>query len=314
MVSVIIPIYNRADLIEETIKSVYNQEDYEGEIEIIVVNDGSTDDTLNVLEKINMYIPLKIIDSENKGVCSARNIGLSYAKGDFIQFLDSDDLIAKDKFKEQILLLNKNPNADFCYSKSVYFFNDPENIIKIFPLSDINHENVLPGFLISCLWPSHSPLYRKEACDKIGNWNTELKCLEDWEYGCRVGINNLKPIFSSKTLAYVREHDGERLSRGDLYKTAINIEKSTLYVINSLKISENNYYLEILLKHILSAARAFSSLNQKEDAKRCLDYIITHTTSKKKKAFMILYSLLSKLIGYKRFHSLTKVLLGQKDI
>src|SRR4051812_19081493 len=97
LVSIIIPFYNSSDTIERCLNSVIGQ-DYTN-LEIICVNDGSVDDTIEKVKKIkdNSSFTFYIIEQENKGACAARNAGLKIAKGEYIQFLDADDGLLRDK-------------------------------------------------------------------------------------------------------------------------------------------------------------------------------------------------------------------------
>ncbi|NDL01284.1 glycosyltransferase family 2 protein [Photorhabdus bodei] len=90
LVSIIIPAFNVEDIIENSINSVLNQT-YKN-TEIIIVNDGSTDGTMDVLNRLSeQYFNIEVFSQENRGISAARNVGLSKAKGDYVTFLDSDD-------------------------------------------------------------------------------------------------------------------------------------------------------------------------------------------------------------------------------
>lgn len=109
MITVIIPVYNAEKYLKRTIKSVINQ-NYE-EWEIIAVNDGSTDNSLNILQEFSeLDSRIHIISKENSGAGAARNEGLKYAKGEYVVFLDSDDYISKEYFS---LLSKKNEDVVF---------------------------------------------------------------------------------------------------------------------------------------------------------------------------------------------------------
>ena len=118
LVTVIIPTYNRADFIVEAIESVFKQ--YYRPIQLIVVDDGSTDDTRTIIRN---WIESKVSDNEfvinyiyqeNKGAPAARNLGLIHSNGEFIQFLDSDCLLLPKKISTQVRMLRKS-DVDFCY-------------------------------------------------------------------------------------------------------------------------------------------------------------------------------------------------------
>ncbi len=313
MVSVVIPTYNRAEYISETIASVYNQ-DYTGEIEIIVVDDGSIDGTAALLEELQSTIPsLKVIRTKNSGVSSARNTGMSEAKGDFIQFLDSDDLIAPNKFRLQAKLLEKNQDCDFCYCTVASFKDDTSQISKIFLGSDKKHKEILPAFLHSTQWTTHAPLYRRSACEEIGDWNQDLSCLEDWEYGCRAGLVDLKPVFCNEVLSYVREHTGERLSQGALESTASALETASKSIISNMQKeghSASNWF-DIMARHLLSAGRAFALVGDEHAAKRCLNEAKLTARDKKLTMGLLAYIIVSNIFGYKKVVDFSKKVLGR---
>jgi glycosyltransferase involved in cell wall biosynthesis len=121
LTSIIIPAYNVQRTIQETIRSVQNQT--VDDFEIIVINDGSTDDTLAVLESIDDP-RLKIFSYENGGLSTARNRGIQNATGEYISFVDADDLWTPDKLERQLLALKSNTNAKVAYSWTPYVFRE----------------------------------------------------------------------------------------------------------------------------------------------------------------------------------------------
>jgi len=279
-----------------------------------VVDDGSTDGTAVLLEELQATIPsLKVIRTKNSGVSSARNTGVSEAKGDFVQFLDSDDLIASNKFRLQVKLLEENKDCDLCYCTIASFEKDPSQTIKIFPGSDKEHKEILPAFLYATQWTTHAPLYRRSACEKIGDWNINLSCLEDWEYGCRAGLVDLKPIFCNEVLSYVREHTGERLSQGALERTALALETASKSIISNMqkKAYTTNNWFDIMAKHLLSAGRAFALVGNEDSAKRCLNEAKLTAKSKKLKMGLLAYIIVSNIFSYKKVVNFSKKVLGR---
>ena len=121
-VSVIVPVYNVQDYIEECLLSIMNQS-YK-EIEIVAVNDGSTDDSLLVLEKMHARDSrIIILNKENGGLSDARNYGIKHSTGDYYLFVDSDDVIHENMVEELLESLMKE-NADIAVSDMEYFYED----------------------------------------------------------------------------------------------------------------------------------------------------------------------------------------------
>lgn len=110
LVSVIIPVFNAEDFIEETLRCV-DEQTYSN-IEVIVVNDGSKDSSAILIERLTseVWFPLQLINQENLGVSAARNRGVGAAHGEFLAFLDADDLWMPDKLKRQVSLLRHEPD------------------------------------------------------------------------------------------------------------------------------------------------------------------------------------------------------------
>jgi len=126
-ISVIIPCYNSYNFIEETIQSVFTQTF--DNWEIIIVNDGSTDGTDELLKKYVSLEKVTIIDQTNKGVSAARNHGFSISKGKYVVFLDSDDVLSKNFLKSRYSFLEENKNIDFCCGDVYTFYNNIHNVL-----------------------------------------------------------------------------------------------------------------------------------------------------------------------------------------
>jgi len=184
LVSTIIPVFNRPDLIVDAVNSVLSQT-YRP-IEIIVVDDGSTDETVSVLKSLeNKHSELRVMTQRNSGPGVARDLGRQNACGEFIQYLDSDDLLLPEKFTLQVDALNQQPNCDLAYGKTeATFIGEP---LKGVALKKTGHKitTMFPLFLRSRWWSTSTPLHRSKVLDKVGSWLPLLN-EEDWEYDCRV--------------------------------------------------------------------------------------------------------------------------------
>ena len=224
MISVIIPCFNYGHLIAETIDSVLKQT--YSSIEIIVIDDGSTDNTEEVLKnhtqndkRVNYY------KYPNAGLGVARNRGLEKAIGNFIQFLDADDLVEKQKFEVQLQIFEEHPQADIVYGSVRYFTKDA------FDLSDRQltywgpNKEWMPGisgngkdFLIRAFKGnfSHlsSPLFKKEIIKKVGNFDNEFSVVADYHFLLRCAVANACFYYhdTPNTYSLVRWH-ADNMSR-----------------------------------------------------------------------------------------------------
>lgn len=179
-VSVIIPTYNRADRLKTAIDSVLGQT-YPF-FELIVVDDGSTDGTPDLLATIRH--PIRVIRQENTGVSAARNRGIQTASGELIAFLDSDDYWLPDKLAAQVAFFNDHPQAVICQTEETWIRNgrrvNPKLRHRKYP--GMIFEKSLPLCLIS---PS-AVMMRKSLLDEVGLFDESLPACEDYDLWLRI--------------------------------------------------------------------------------------------------------------------------------
>jgi len=181
-ISVIIPVFNGEITIKETIKSVLNQTFQN--FEIIVINDGSQDKTLDIIESFN-YPTIKVFSYTNRGPAVSRNRGLDHASGEFITFLDADDLWTPDKLEAQLNALHANPQAAVAYSWTDYInkfgqFLYPDE--RIAETGDVYAKLLVNNFLHN----GSNPLIRRQALQEIGYFDESLWGSEDWDMWLRL--------------------------------------------------------------------------------------------------------------------------------
>ena len=181
-VSVVVPTYNRAYRLEETLRSVVNQT-YQ-DFELIVVDDGSTDDTSKVMQSFPgaQYIFME----ENSGVSSARNKGLAHAKGRYICFLDSDDLWDKNKLQTQVQWMEENMDCLVCYTDEIWIRRGVRvnSMKKHRKYSGDIFRHCLPLCIVS---PS-SAMLRAGLFDEVGNFDESLPACEDYDLWLRIAL------------------------------------------------------------------------------------------------------------------------------
>jgi glycosyltransferase involved in cell wall biosynthesis len=213
LVSTIIPVHNRGPLLLEAVESVFAQT-YRP-IEVIIVDDGSTDDTSHVGDAVasRHAAEIRLIHQANAGPGGARESGRQIARGEFIQYLDSDDLLLPEKFASQVAGLRANPDCGVAYGKTHYRAMGAEGERHAWKRTGERIEWMFPSFLQSRWWGTSTPLYRRTLIDRAGPW-LALGIEEDWEYDCRIAALGARLLFVDAFVSEERAHAGPRLSRG----------------------------------------------------------------------------------------------------
>lgn len=181
-ISVVIPAYNAEKTILDTIKSVQQQSF--SDFEIIVINDGSSDRTLDLINAVDDS-RIKVFSYENGGLSVARNRGITHAQGEFIAFLDADDLWTIDKLELQLKALQESPEAGVVYSWTLVI---DESGQRLHPGVSVSFAgNVLRHLLIGNFIASGSNVMLcRKVVEQIGEFNPELRSCEDWDYWLRI--------------------------------------------------------------------------------------------------------------------------------
>jgi glycosyltransferase involved in cell wall biosynthesis len=181
-ISIVIPAYNAEHTLLETIQSV--QQQTFPNFEIIVINDGSTDRTLEILNTI-ADSRLKIFSYENGGLPVARNRGIAHATGEFIAFLDADDLWSPDKLELQLAALQQHPEAGVAYSWTLFMDEQGKSLHADKPIffeGNVYDKLLLKNFLAS----GSNPLIRKQAIESVGEFYPPAGGSADWDYWLRL--------------------------------------------------------------------------------------------------------------------------------
>lgn len=242
-ISVIIPCYNVHSYITDCLNSVIHQT-YKN-IEIICIDDGSTDNTLNLLQKFKNEYPsiLSVISTRNQGAPAARNLGLKRAVGDYIQFLDADDVIAADKFEKQIVGFNQDvdvvvsdrvqKNYNLTQVINTYFFKD----IEINPL-----ETAIKKVITTC-----NPLYKKQIVMELKGYDEKLSSAQDWDFHIRLVLAGYKIKYIPGIFFINRQVEGSVSSNW------IKVSIQAANIIEQLKSNlEESHWMNNTIKQYLS--------------------------------------------------------------
>jgi glycosyltransferase involved in cell wall biosynthesis len=212
LVSTIIPVFNRPQLLREAVASVLAQT-YRP-IEIILIDDGSTDATPEVIKALLQNHPeyIRALRTDNTGPGLAREIGRLIAQGEYIQYLDSDDLLLERKLELQVEGLLAHSECTVSYGMTRYRHADGSVEPTPWKRSGERITEMFPSFLKSRCWSTSNPLYRASVCDMVGPWSS-LKTEEDWEYDCRIAAIGTRLHYVAEYVCEMRDHYGHRLSK-----------------------------------------------------------------------------------------------------
>ncbi|MCA8993422.1 MAG: glycosyltransferase family 2 protein [Planctomycetaceae bacterium] len=206
LVSTIIPVYNRPQMLREAVQSVLDQT--WPSVEVLIADDGSTDDeTPRVGEELERTHPgvVKFLRKENSGPGPTRELGRQHARGEFIQYLDSDDLLRPRKFELMVNALREHPECGAAYGFiCVHPLNSPPPE-KPYKGSGLVRETLFPWLLADRWWNTDCPLFRRSVCDEIGPWS-DLRWSQDWEYDGRVAALGTKLVHVADWVCDERHH------------------------------------------------------------------------------------------------------------
>lgn len=200
LVTVIIPTYNRAQLVTKAIESVLDQT--YSNLEILVIDDHSTDNTKEIIEKIDDDRIKYLLNERTKGAQGARNTGLIKAKGEWIAFLDSDDIWLENKLQIQVTQLIKK-NKQFCHS-NWYVENGNKTTVHKKNINNILKINYIGTF--------SSVVLSKGLIEKIGLLDENLESCQDWDYWIRV-CQHVKPLYIDKPLLVYVKFSSNNISK-----------------------------------------------------------------------------------------------------
>lgn len=267
-ISVIIPTYNREKLVVEAIKSVLYQ-DYDGFIEIIVSDDGSTDSTLNVVSSFGSKVKIlsKPVDCHSQGASGARNRGILKATQPYICFLDSDDFYLPGHLNRMVFALEKIPTSGFAICNSLEMLDfSGQNKYRRWTKKKINSRDINNlAITTSRLANTNAFIFKKEVFDKIGLFDENFMVGgEDTDMWIRIN-ENFKGAYSNHYGCVIRIHNTPRLTdvpKKSLLKVHYKIYRSAIrrYHSHNLNDSYRLGFLWLLsLKYRLSQWSLFHS-------------------------------------------------------
>ena len=207
LVSILVPAYNAEKWIAETLHSAINQT--WAKKEIIVVDDGSRDETLNVAKRFESRI-VKVVTQENRGACGARNKALSLAQGDYIQWLDADDLLSAEKVSRQMEARCGEQNGLTLFTSAwgkFYFRRERASFIPDSLWCDLLPVDWLLTKFVEGVWMNPAAwIVSRKLSELAGPWNERISSSgdDDGEYLCRIVAKSEKVKFVPEAKSYYR--------------------------------------------------------------------------------------------------------------
>lgn len=268
IISVIIPIYNVAYYLKQCIESIINQE---GNIEIILVDDGSPDESPSICDEYAQKDNrIHVIHKQNGGVSSARNAGLDTAQGEWIWFVDGDDYIAENVLKRICQEIQERPNADLIQMGMNYLYDDNRLVPQKIKLVDNIEKN---KFLLQYItYHNHRLLFKREIIEKSRFRFTQgLRVAEDQEFQLKYMMLCKTPIQIPISAYIYRQREGSATHDASTSNRIVNDTFTVLgnlnRFINEKQISAEKWLhnrIQIMIRSLLYAASQIHNLDKKE--------------------------------------------------
>lgn len=217
LVSAIIPCFNQAHYLNEAVESLLAQS-YPN-IEIIVVDDGSTDNTVEVA---SCYATVQLVKQANSGLAAARNSGIRASQGDYVVFLDADDLLLPNAVEQGFICLQKNPHCAFAWGS--YRFLIPDGSASKPRIDTPLEEDCYAALLRGNFITMHATvIYRQQALDASGGFNAALPACEDYDLYLRIARQH-RIAHHHHVIAEYRKHESNMTRNSPLMlKTALSV-------------------------------------------------------------------------------------------
>lgn len=253
LVSIIIPTYNRAHLIGETLDSVLAQTYTNWEC--IIVDDGSSDNTDEVVgayvKKDNRFKYYHRPDEHLPGGNGARNFGFKMSRGEYVNWFDSDDMMHPKKLEIQIdLLINTDKN--FCVCQTMIFENDIKNELGL-RKKNIHSDDPFNDFVQSKIkWLTQAPILKTDFIKKNNLiFNEDLKRSQEFEFFARVLFLEKDYCYTNQVLVYLRSHDNRISQKNYSPEKNISTFKASYHILNDLKSKLNTESIKHLKNNLI---------------------------------------------------------------
>jgi glycosyltransferase involved in cell wall biosynthesis len=212
-ISVITAVYNNRETVADALESALGQT--HGEIELVVVDGGSTDGTLQVLNSFGDRLAVLVSESD-RGIYDALNKGLRLATGEVVGFLHSDDIYADAQVLERVAAEFANPDVEAVYGDLVYVRkNSPDQVVRYWKSGMFDARKLRRGWM-----PPHPTLYvRRSVYERLGNFDTDYRIAADYDFMLRLlGQSGVQPVYIPEVLVKMRLGGASNRTFGNLLR------------------------------------------------------------------------------------------------
>lgn len=269
-VTVILPTFNRAAFLKRSIESVLNQT-YKN-LELIIVDDGSTDETSTLLQEYQKNPHVRIFTQPNKGVSSARNLGIEKSHSDFLAFIDSDDEWLSKKLEVQMERASQYPEFRFFHSNEYWIRNGQRvNIPKKF---DKTNENIFERSLHHCLISPSTVLVKRELLHEVGLFDEELTICEDYDLWLRILLK--EEVFHEEEFL-IKKYGGHADQLSTKYFAMDFWRVKSLIKLLSLESTKGELIQRILLEKVSLLIKGYQKHQNIEDLDKLKRLVLQST-------------------------------------
>jgi hypothetical protein len=213
--SIIIPAFNQGRFLAQAIQSALRQT--QREVEVVVIDDGSTDDTPAVAAPFLSYSNFKYLRQANTGLPGARNRGLRESSGDYVCFLDSDDFLHAEKIQRQAGMLDADPQLGFVYCDIVTVDESGQPVAEAYSVGAVGRPlsgNIFSSLMLGGYFPPHTVLMRRSVLESVGGFDPELGGHADYDLWLRVSAAGHRACYQDEKLAFYRAYPGSMSKDG----------------------------------------------------------------------------------------------------
>lgn len=271
LVSVVIPVHCRMELIRETLDSVVRQT--YSYWEAIVVDDNSTDDTCEVVDSFaNKDSRIKLIRKPvgcQQGANSSRNIGVDNSRGKYIIFLDSDDCMSESCIQNRVEVMENNPSIDFAVFQTLLFHDVIGDMDLVWNLLEKDKEDIDRFLLLDVPWCIASPIWKKKVLVGDLTWDTSVLSWQDWFLHIKALLSGLKYKKYNNIDIFCRQHAG--VSIGEKSTNPSHLESHERIAWKVYQLLADNNMLSIMRRHEVCGLYLWLSLQwMKKDKSKSL--------------------------------------------